>query len=530
MNIFCPDPCTTCAPVPGSEGIFPNPNAEANPFSNFSSENPDVDIFFPDPPTTPDKPPLGSFNKQGCISLCISTASQEAADICALNQQVLCLDANCLTCPPADFCQVFPNSPACFCEKHPFDPDCICVLHPDALGCQEPTQAYYNDAQQCTVTCPDGTPFTFVVPSGTFLQKNQAAANAIAYSYACNKANTQKMCLGELNQPVCCTSQAYLGFIVLTAGFPTTQPFSFAVTSGAMPPDLGLSSTSSGGVTRAIIGGITNSVGVYTFQITATHPSGVSTTRQYTITVIGIATSGLASGTVGTPYSETLTAAGPVVNPIWSAPVGALPDGLVLDAITGVISGTPTTEQTANFAIRMNAMGVSCTRIFSITIASVAACPDWDTTAWDPPTIILIGAATGTANAVQNTITTLSAGSPNGGGNGDTATVTIDGFVSYNSGLACNCNLELGFTKSGADVDIQGGVEVEVFDESFNLVAFPILGNQYLLAAGTYNFPFSVPATGGQNYTIRIHANAEAGVSNDTNTNGFGLFAVFTNV
>lgn len=523
MNIFCPDPCTTCAPVPGSEGIFPNPNAEANPFSNFTSEEPDVVIFNPDPPTSDPNPPLGSFNKQGCISMCISTVSQAAADICAFNQQVLCIDTSCLSCPPADFCQLNPNSPACVVED-------FCVQHPDALGCQSPTQLHYNDAQQCTVTCPDGTPFTFVVPANTFLQPNKALANALAYSYACNKANQQKMCLSEINQPVCCTGQTYDGIIVLTAGFPTTQPFSFAVTSGALPPDLVLSSTSSGGVTRARISGITNSPGTYTFQITASHPSGVSSVRQYTITVIGIATSGLASGTVGTPYSETLTAAGPVVSPIWSVSVGALPDGLVLDALTGVISGTPTTEQTANFAIRMNAMGVGCFKIFSIEIENVAACPDWNSIAWDAPIIILTGAATGSALAIQNTITTLSAGSPGGGGNGDTATLEIDGVVSYNSAVACNCNLELGMTKNGADTDIQGGVEVEVFDEAFNLVAFPILGNQYLLPADTYNFPFSVPATGGQNYLIRIHATAEAGVSNDTNTNGFGLFAVFTNV
>ena len=52
-----------------------------------------------------------------------------------------------------------------------------------------------------------------------------------------------------------------------------------------------------------------------------------------------ITTASLPSGTVGTEYSTTLAAEGTA--PItWSVSSGSLPEGLSLDAGTGVISGT----------------------------------------------------------------------------------------------------------------------------------------------------------------------------------------------
>ena len=63
-----------------------------------------------------------------------------------------------------------------------------------------------------------------------------------------------------------------------------------------------------------------------------------------------ITTGSLPAGTVGAPFSATVTATGigPIAFTVWS---GALPAGLTLDSSTGTISGTPTSPGSASFTI-----------------------------------------------------------------------------------------------------------------------------------------------------------------------------------
>ena len=80
-----------------------------------------------------------------------------------------------------------------------------------------------------------------------------------------------------------------------------------------------------------------------------------------------ITTASLPSGTVGTEYSTTLAAEGTA--PItWSVSSGSLPEGLSLDAGTGVISGTPTAEGESTFTVEAANDYGSDSREFTLTI------------------------------------------------------------------------------------------------------------------------------------------------------------------
>lgn len=78
----------------------------------------------------------------------------------------------------------------------------------------------------------------------------------------------------------------------------------------------------------------------------------------------------LPTGAVGAPYSVTLAASGGVGPYTWSVAAGSsLPNGLILNANTGVLSGTPTTAGSPTFTIQVNdAASPAVTKPFSMTI------------------------------------------------------------------------------------------------------------------------------------------------------------------
>lgn len=89
-----------------------------------------------------------------------------------------------------------------------------------------------------------------------------------------------------------------------------------------------------------------------------------------------ITTTSLASGTVGTAYSQTLAATGGTTPYKWSLTSGTLPAGLSLNATSGTISGTPTTAATSNFTVQVTDSSnpaQSASKGLSITINPVTS-------------------------------------------------------------------------------------------------------------------------------------------------------------
>lgn len=79
--------------------------------------------------------------------------------------------------------------------------------------------------------------------------------------------------------------------------------------------------------------------------------NNVNTCGALVCPIITVNPSTLPNGTVGTLYSQTITASGGTAPYAFSVSGGALPGGLTLNTITGEITGTPTTAGTFNFSI-----------------------------------------------------------------------------------------------------------------------------------------------------------------------------------
>jgi hypothetical protein len=80
----------------------------------------------------------------------------------------------------------------------------------------------------------------------------------------------------------------------------------------------------------------------------------------------------LSSGSIGTAYSETITASGGTSPYAYAVTSGALPTGLSMSSV-GLISGIPTVVGTYNFTVTVtDAQENTGSQPFSITIAKLS--------------------------------------------------------------------------------------------------------------------------------------------------------------
>ena len=141
------------------------------------------------------------------------------------------------------------------------------------------------------------------------------------------------------------TGYPYSAQVVATGG---VAPRTFAVISGSLPPGLSLN-PSTGWIT-----GTPTVSNFYPFTVRVTDQLGLTASQGFYIYVnlsLLVTTDTLPSGTVNEPYTGTLTSTYPPSGQVWSIYSGALPPGLSLNPSTGVISGTPTSAGTYDFAV-----------------------------------------------------------------------------------------------------------------------------------------------------------------------------------
>ncbi len=244
------------------------------------------------------------------------------------------------------------------------------------------------------------------------------------------------------------------------------SPYSaWTVTSGTLPAGLTLNSS-----TGVISGTPTTATGpTVNVTVSVTDSYGCQGSQVVAIKIcpaIAISPTTLANGTVGSPYSQAVTASGgasPYIYSVWS---GSLPAGLSLEPSTGIISGTPTSTATAAFIVSAtDANACLSTRSFSITPAPNTDFGDFSTFASASNTnngTLRMGSSVD-YEVAQTTNVTATGDDTTGADDEDGVTVptsitagasvTLPVVVSNSTGAAASLNAWIDFNNNGSLAD-----------------------------------------------------------------------------
>jgi uncharacterized protein YhjY with autotransporter beta-barrel domain len=197
-----------------------------------------------------------------------------------------------------------------------------------------------------TGTPTAGGSFNFTITARDSSTGTGPYTGSQAYSLT---VNAPTITVSPSTLPAAAVAAAYNQSVSASGG---TSTYSYSITSGALPA--GLSLSSAGAITGTPTAG-----GSFNFTVTARDSStgtGPYTGSQaYSLTVaaptITVSPSTLPGSAVGSPYSQTVSAAGGTATYSYAVTAGALPGGVQLNASTGALTGTVTGGGTFNFTI-----------------------------------------------------------------------------------------------------------------------------------------------------------------------------------
>lgn len=197
-----------------------------------------------------------------------------------------------------------------------------------------------------TVTA-NATSLTFQVTDSGSPSQTQSVTLTLTIKPATLAITTSSLPSGQVGS-------AYSATLAANGG---TQPYTWSLTSGALPSGLSLD------VTTGVISGTPTasaSATSLTFKVTDSGSPAQSQSVTLSLTIapassgpLMITTTSLPSGQAGTAYSTTLAASGGKTPYTWSLTSGTLPAGLSLNTSTGAISGTPSAAANASLTFQV---------------------------------------------------------------------------------------------------------------------------------------------------------------------------------
>lgn len=288
---------------------------------------------------------------------------------------------------------------------------------------------------------------------------------------------------------------------------PSRLPITFIVSN--QPSFL----TASQSPSTLFMAGTPSTIGVYNFGVTATAPGTPpgSGSKSYTLNVIGIATaSPLPNGNVGSPYSQVLDGSSIPGSLTWSVSVGVLPDGLSLDASTGEIAGTPTTDVIDTFTVLATNGEIGCEKEFDLEIVDVSDCSSlFSTLVWDPPLYLDQGPGTSLGIVALNQFN-LTGSQPGGFAGNSQGAVQCTGNLTYTgAGISCCVTGNFFGTDSGPFLPglFNTNYQIYVYQDFVLIASEAISGTSVSVPV---SMPFTIAPGAGSIITVIVAAVAFA--------------------
>ncbi len=146
-----------------------------------------------------------------------------------------------------------------------------------------------------------------------------------------------------------------------------TAPYTYALSSGALPAGLSLSST-------GVLSGTPAVAGSFTFVVGVTDAGSFGGSHAYTLSIasptLAITPPTLPAAAINASYSQALSTSGGTAPYSYVLNAGTLPSGMSLSA-GGVLSGTPTTAGNFAFTVGVtDANAFTAAQAFTLTVAS----------------------------------------------------------------------------------------------------------------------------------------------------------------